>query len=140
MLTSFVSSYHRVLISIENNDIILRRRRYVIRRETRADFNLPPFSKRVRTFKNKEGTRWLRESSSCSKRVRYAHVSCFNFPTHPHQNTIGFATHDGCKDETDYNGVTWPRNIEMLELVTVSKRKRVKGINGTVTPETNGRT
>ena len=71
------------------------------------------------------------------RRVRYAHVSCFYFPTHPHQNTIGAPLMMDTMDETGYDGFALPWNKENLELVTVSKTG--KRINGTVTTGTNGK-
>ena len=79
MLTSFVSSYRRVLISIENNDISLRRSCYVIRRETKW-FQTPTFSKSSQDSEQQ----WRHAFASRNRhlvrrRVCYAHVSCFNF-------------------------------------------------------------
>ena len=59
-------------------------------------FRFPPFLNQVRSLNNKREARFAsRHRHLVRRRVRYAHVSCFYFPTHPHQKHDMVANHDG---------------------------------------------
>ena len=106
--------------------------------ETKGDFILPRFPNKSELWRASKARFASRSRHLIRRRVRYAHVSCFYFPTHPHQNTIGSPIMMDTMDETGYDGFALPWNEENLELVTVSKTD--KRINGIVTTETNEKT